>query len=487
MDKVWSNQSEVMPQGRLSRRSEELVIAGVAIAAVTLAVADSTLLAAAVCAGLAVAALLRFEFFVYGSVFLFPWYPLLDANPPFRDIFLLMRFVLLAGVWVIRSRQHKSFTEWIVGNKVKRGVLVLAAIASLSLVFSSEHANLAAYRSLVRLFSYIAVFFAVAGWVEKREQITTIIKVVMLSTSVVALFGFYQVHEKSYTDLYFHLYPLQEFALEPWVGRITSFLFHFNSLAGYLNLVLPFSLACMTFASTRGLRVLGFVCHSFAGSALYFTGSRGGLIAYGGMLLISFWFLKPKGIALMRLFFSLVVAAGLVLSLQQRSAEGGIREVDEYDQQARLAAWGAAGMMFLGHPVLGVGYGNYRSLYDQYIPGARPDELDAHNLYLQFLSETGLIGSLVFAFLVFAFARIALKLARQPDFFDRLVGVGVGGALAATLIHGMVDYIFNASPQSGALLWLILALGWAASDLAQRTCEPDAGSGPVEVHSAGRL
>jgi O-antigen ligase len=118
-------------------------------------------------------------------------------------------------------------------------------------------------------------------------------------------------------------------------------------------------------------------------------------------------------------------------------------------------------MMFLSHPVLGVGYGNYRALYHDYIPGTRPNELDAHNLYLQFLSETGLIGFLVFCFLVGAFTRMAFKLAGQADPYYRIMGIGFGGALAATLIHGLADYIFNVSPQSGALLWLVLALGWA--------------------------
>ncbi len=477
MDKALANHHEALNPSRFSKAGKELLLAALAVATVSLAVTNSTFLVAMICGGLGIAALLRFEFFVYGSVFLLPWYPLLDANPPFRDIFLLLRFAMLAGVWIIRRGKGKPIAEWIIGSRLKKGVLVFAGVVVVSLLASSEHVNLAAYRSLVRLFSYLAVFFAMSGWLESRRQVATIVHVMLTSTIGVALFGFYQVYEKSYTDVYFHLYPLQEDALEPWVGRITSFLFHFNSLAGYLNLMLPFALACMTFARTRGLRILGLICHSAAGAALYFTGSRGGLIAYGGMLLIAVWFLKPKPVALSRLLLSLVLAAGLVVSLQERGGGGGLREVDEFDQQARLAAWGAAGMMFLAHPVLGVGYGNYRSLYGEYIPGIRPDELDAHNLYLQLLSETGIIGFLVFCVLMVAFARIAFKLARQPDPFHRLVGIGVGGGLAATLIHGMVDYIFNTSPQSGALLWLVLALGWATLDLYEKLPEPASSAG----------
>src|SRR5262249_32720029 len=143
-------------------------------------------------------------------------------------------------------------------------------------------------------------------WVEGRPQIVTILKIMLISTIGVALFGFSQIREKGYSDLYFHLYPLQEDALEPWTGRITSLLFHFNSLAGYLNLVLPFALASTVLAKDRALRLLGWACQIAGVAALYFTASRGGLIAYTGMLLVCFLFLAPKRLALVRITISLL-------------------------------------------------------------------------------------------------------------------------------------------------------------------------------------
>lgn len=462
---MTTNDSQVMKSGRMAGVSQEFLLAALATILVSLAVTNPAFLVFAVCAGLAAVAVFRFEFFVYGLVLLLPWYPLIDVKPPFRDVFLLSRLVLLAGVWFIRRKQGLSVADWVLGSRIKKGVLIFAGVAVLSLLISSVPANANAYRSLVRLFSYLAVFFALAGWIERPQQVATIIKVMLISTIGVAAFGFYQIYERGYTDLYFHLYPLQEDALEPWTGRITSLLFHFNSLAGYLNLVLPFAIASMVLAKDRTLKILGVVCQITAVAALYFTASRGGLIAYGGMLAVTFFFLAPKRAALLKILLSLVLAAGLVLLLQEPGALGRVQEVDDFTQTTRLALWGAAGMMFLGHPVLGVGFGNYRALYNDYLPGVRGDELDAHNLYLQFLSETGVIGFLIFSVLVVAFVRLAIKLARRPDPFFRLVGIGVGGALAATLIHGMVDYIFNVSPQSGAMLWLVLGMGTAVAGM----------------------
>lgn len=439
------------------------LIAVAAVATIALVVSDPTFLIVSLCVALALAAIFRFEWFVQAQVFLLPWYPLLDAKVPVRDISLVLRFVLLAGVVVIRRRQGKPWREWIFAGWLRKGIWIFAAIATASLLISALGPNVTAIRSLARLFSYLAFFLALIGWIERPYQIAAIIRIVLLSTIGVALFGFYQIWDGGYTDLYYHLYPLQEDSLQEWSGRITSFLFHFNSLAGYLNLVLPFSLAWMVLAKDRWMRYLATLCHGLTGAALYFTGSRGGLIAYAGMLLVALWFLKPRRVALLRVLLATALSVAMVFSFQRESAgEKRLQGVDEFTSASRFALWGAAGAMFVQHPILGAGYGNYRSLYGDYIPGAAPDQLDAHNLYLQFLSETGVIGFASFFAVIIGFIRLAIRLARSPDPFYRLVGIGTGGAIAATLIHGMVDYLFNVSPQFGALFWLVLALGLVA-------------------------
>ena len=459
-------------------RSDELVIAAliaaIAVATVTTILSDSALLVAAFCIGLAVVAVVRFDWFVYTQIFLLPWYPFLSAQLPLRDVSLVLRFILLAGVLVLRKRSGKPLAQWFGGSWIKRGILAFAGMIALSLLVSSLGPNVDALRSLARFSSYLAFFFAVAGWLETREQIGTVIKIVLFSGILVALFGFFQVWQKGYTDLYYYLYPLQEEGLEEWNGRITSFLFHFNSLAGYLNLLLPLSLAVMVLSRERWLRYAAIACHGMGLAALYFTGSRGGLIAYLAMVLVSLYFLKPRLVALSQLLLAFALAAAIVLSLQPEILrESRLQEVDEFTSASRLALWSAAGAMFLQHPVMGVGYGNYRSLYNDYIPGATPNQLDAHNLYLQFLGETGVIGFLIFAAMVVGLAIVAIRLARNAVSLYRLVGIAMGGALVTTLTHGMVDYLFNVSPQFGAMFWLLMAMGVVAWEQTRVVIIPD--------------
>ena len=446
-----------------------VLIAAVAVLCVALAVSDSLFLLAALGLGLLLVAVLRFEWFVYAQVFFLPWYPLLGMNIHPRDISLVMHFLLFAGVWIVRRQKGLSAKQWILGGRTKKGVLLFAAVASVSLLSSTLGLNKDSTRSLEQLLSYVAVFFALAGWVDTKEKTEKVIKVLLWSTIGVALFGFCQVIAKGYTAFYFQLYAFQE-DLEEWSGRIVSFLFHFNSLAGYLNLVLPFSLAGMVLARDRALKNLALICHGMALAALYFTGSRGGLIAYAGMLLVALFFIKQRQMAVSKILLASTLALAIVFALS-RETTARVKEADEFTVVSRLALWGAAGSMFIEHPILGVGYGNYRALYSDYLPALVPNQLDAHNLYLQLLAETGIIGFAIFCLLAWSFARMALKLVRNDDPLFRLLGIAVGGALAATLIHGMVDYLFNVSPQFGALFWLIMALGLAAFEQSRKRAE----------------
>src|SRR5262249_39656691 len=146
----------------------------------------------------------------------------LDTRLPLRDVSMVLRFVLLAAVFFIRKKNGQSLAQWILGNRIRKGVVVFAGIAIASLLLSSLGPNIDALRLLARLFSYLAFFFAVIGWVETRQQVQRIITIVLFSTIGVALFGFYQVLAQGYTDFYFYLYPSQEQALDSWNGRITS-------------------------------------------------------------------------------------------------------------------------------------------------------------------------------------------------------------------------------------------------------------------------
>ena len=420
-------------------------------------------------AALLVIALANFDWFVYTTVFLLPWYPLPNIDLPVRDAFLFLRLVLFAGVWIIRKRSGRSISEWLVGSAINKLVMAYAAVAAISLLVSPLPVKLDASRSLVRLFSYLAMFYAISGWIERREQVFRLIKLLLWSTVCVTLFGFYQAAIGGYTAFYSYLFNT---APPEWNGRVPSFLFQFNALAAYLNLIIPFAIGSMLLTRHRSTQRLGWLCLCTGTAAVYLTGSRGGLLALGGILLLSAWFVRmrfrPNFDKLLRGLLAVALAGAIVILVVPKGPEQEqttrVREVDDFTELSRLALWGTAAAMFMEHPVLGVGYGNYRALYGDYLTDVDVDQLDAHSLYLQLLAETGVFGFALFMALMALLLRQAAGLLRTDDPFYRLVGLGLGGGLVGFLIHGFVDYFFHVQPQLGGLFWLICAVGLVVSE-----------------------
>ena len=406
-------------------------------------------------------AFLRLDFCVYASIFLLPWHPLTDVSLPIRDVSLVLHFVLFVGVWVRLKKRGKSIRWWLLGSKLKKGILFFAGIATASFLRSGLPANFDSSRPLVLLVSYIAVYFAIDGWLESKTQLVRVLKLLLASTVVVALFGFYQAIEGGYTNLYFYIYPLEQDAVVPWSGRITSFVSGFNSLAGYLNLIIPLAVASAVLAEDRVLKFLGLVCACAAAMALVLTGSRGGILALAGILVFAIWLLVPRMITRIKVVGGAVLACLLLLPVMISRLDRLQGVLDDPEATSRVYLWVAAASLFHDHPFLGVGYGNYRFLYANFafLPDVIEGRLDAHNIYLQLLAETGVVGCLSFLIVLGLFISLALKSIRGQDPVLRIVAFAVLGVIISTLIHGMVDFLFRVCPQFGALFWIVLGLG----------------------------
>ena len=401
---------------------------------------------------------MRFRPLLLAIVFFIPINPYLSWDLPIKDLQTLLRFCLFAGALLARQRAGERMLPWLFSGRVTRALLgyfVVAVVAST--IFNSPTGSVA--RELMRFASYLCFYYAVVDWVRTDNDTKAILQALMLSTIAVAIFGFYQYVVGDYTSLYEALYPVQDELLKnpPFVGRITSVLSHYNGLAAYLNMVVPFCIGFAVRARDRFSRLLGGTCFMFASLALVFTQSRGGLLAYVGILFFAACILPQTRTARLRwvtvmVLFSLSgwLVAGMIF---QR-----LSGVDSFTEVTRLAIWAGAGLLFAGNPVLGVGYGNFKTALVSAISVPDGLMLDAHNLYLELLAETGVIGFAAFAVLVITCLRQARRMFSQSGEMGHIVGFGAIAAIAGVLVHGMVEYVFHNSPQCAAVFYLVPAL-----------------------------
>jgi putative inorganic carbon (hco3(-)) transporter len=397
-------------------------------------------------------------------IFFLPIAPYLTWDLPIKDLATLVRFALFGGTIVFLLRRRVRLRSWLLRGKLTWGVIAYFVAAVLSATVFNQGTGAAA-RELMRLASYLCFYYAITAWVKSDEDFTHVFSALMLSTVCVTAFGFYQSVIGDYSAVYQTLYPFQDEVQKApeWSGRITSFLGHFNSLAGYLNLEIPLFIALGLGGRSEHLRRRARVCFVLSSAALVLTQSRGALLAYAAMLLLAAWVFAPNRRARVRWISSLAamtsVAALIVGSIFQR-----LSGIDQYTQITRLAVWAGAGTVFTGSPVGGIGFGNLRTLLAGFID--LPDDfiLDAHSLYLELLAETGVIGFLAFAWLMFIALRSSWRLLGDGrGTMAVIIGFTSLAAIFGVLVHGLVDYMFHTSPQFSAMFFLILGLLNAAT------------------------
>lgn len=204
------------------------------------------------------------------------------------------------------------------------------------------------------------------------------------------------------------------------------------------------------------------------------TQSRGGLLAALTAAVLALVVLHEYRTRILAAVGAVLVGIASFLVVQPRALERITQ--DDASGTGRTDLWAAAWAVWRDSPLAGVGAGNFPSAKSAYADRIgfveRPDLLldqpmVAHDVWLQALSETGLVGLLltVAAFggcigASFAAARRFTQ-GGQDDlaFFARALGVGQLASLAAS------TFISNGSDR---VFWVLLALGPALLTVAPR-------------------
>ncbi len=118
----------------------------------------------------------------------------------------------------------------------------------------------------------------------------------------------------------------------------------------------------------------------------------------------------------------------------------------------------------------GSGLGSYYTTFPHYQGSDLTNYYDhAHNDYLEFAAETGIVGLLLLGIAVLLTLGVVLSaLHRRRSSINRGMAFGVTMAITALLIHSTVDFNLQI-PANAATFMLILALGWVAAYLPRST------------------
>jgi O-antigen ligase len=229
-----------------------------------------------------------------------------------------------------------------------------------------------------------------------------------------------------------------------------------NPMAGYLNMVLPVSLA-VAFARRSALALVGSLLIA-AGTAS--TISRAGIVAaLLAVLLVSLYYAQPlrfiaglgtlTGIS----FVTLTVFGFLPIQpLTRVMTSFGLTGINfahhthaNFSEIERAAHWVAGLRMFESFPLTGVGIGNYATAYQSFHVGNFLQPLGhAHNYFINIAAEAGILGLVTFVLFVTVGMLTALACARSATKGSLFGAVAVGtmGMWVSSTFHNLFDVLY---------------------------------------------
>jgi O-antigen ligase len=252
----------------------------------------------------------------------------------------------------------------------------------------------------------------------------------------------------------------------PYVNR--------NHFAGFMELVIPISLAPLVLGKVRRQR--WFLVSLFAVvpiGALFLSASRGGIISFAvqvGFLVL--WLIVRRtagrnllsGGAILLLAFLMVSWLGVQQLVERFSSLQSLEVTSGKRASMRTDTW----RIFLDHPWTGTGLGTlqivfpaYETLYDGKVVN------HTHNDYLEGLAEMGIAGGLCCLWFLGVLFFDSLRRLSQPNgAFASTLQLSAFVACLGFLTHDLAD--FNLHIPANALVFFLLA-NLATSEIRQAT------------------
>jgi O-antigen ligase len=321
---------------------------------------------------------------------------------------------------------------------------------------------------LVQVAALGIYFAAVLVFTDTPKRLRLLVRTIGVFGFFLAIFGLTQ----SFTSpdkIYWMRELPQSQAFGPFINR--------HHFAGYMELALALPLGLVfTGAIEKEKRFIYIFAAGLMAVALVMTNSRGGIISLVAEL---FFLVATMGLRRHRhkkrqearppriksaamkagLALALIVAlfGGVVLLGGEDALTRVIGSVNTDDPTTgRAHFWSVTVDIIKTHPWIGTGLGAFGVVYTGYDSRSGMYRLEqAHNDYLQVLSDGGIIGAVIGLFFVVNLFRMGFTRRDSRDEFRRGVATGAMAGCFAVLVHSFFDFTLHTP--ANALLFLVLA------------------------------
>jgi len=344
---------------------------------------------------------------------------------PFLESFHIERSYAIA-LMVAFLLRRRSDPERPVLNPILRAGIVLVGVAAFSVPFAIWKAG--ALEATINLAKLVTYLFLLSTLIDTQDRMRKILWVLAGILAWVAGSGFVS-------------YQQGKFMFAQGIERAaggTSVVGGPNELAAMILLLLPLVFALWRCSKRLLARLSLLALMLLALATLILTGSRTALI---GLALILLYYVFNSRHKIVSLALCAVAASILWVTVPQQYQNRYLTTLHfaqgeslDASNELRIRVWETGWQMFLDHPILGVGAGQfptaYGSTYSRVNHGAW---MNAHSLFFQVAGELGLVGLVAVGYFLWQLAKATIFLLRfhadKPEGLDYQLALALGAAL----------------------------------------------------------
>ncbi|MCQ1528182.1 O-antigen ligase family protein [Lutispora saccharofermentans] len=328
----------------------------------------------------------------------------------------------------IASDRIKELLDPIIQNKP---FFLLIVSISVSALFSKIFVSSAIFLVFVILQS---LYYSMAQYYLKNRGIGNLFNVLNYMAIITSLFGLFQFLTGN-LEINEHWTGYSESLSS--LTRIYSTLYNPNIFAAYLVINICFILSWIIYMDYKPSKYISLVLCSFC---LILTYSRGAFVSLIAALVIMYALKKDSR-------FILYSAAMIILFLLFNKGAGyeriNIARINSDSSSVyRIEIWRTSLRIFMEHPFVGNGVGTLWYSLSQVSPKLWGVVYHAHDIFLHFAAETGIIGLVSFVSIFHSLMAGSMKKIKNAcGSLERFAALGTIGTSVAIMIHGLIDAV----------------------------------------------
>ena len=375
-------------------------------------------------------------------VFLFLSYARPQDIFPSLNVFhmpMVLISILTIDVAILRFGMCRFFIN--VSDKMIFAFLMAMILSIVSSIWISQ--------SIISISEFIKIYltcFLIINVANTRDRIHGLMKVIVIASFLISIVqiivylyaGVNRITGLGGYGLNFAQIISSSQSAEGVGGYVNGFLGNASDLGVGMLVALPLAIFLSLYERNGSLKILYRIIALCFLISIILSGSRGAYLGLGVIALYHWLNSKRKALLLVTILSVLAVSVVFVLPGKLIARVKSIQAyTSDESTNIRMELWNAGLRIFIDHPVLGVGVGNFPTAYGQSYHPEKSGGVawwNPHNIFIHTLSEMGLVGFL-------AYIGLIVSIYRQ----NRTFGKGRGSKAGRHLVNDNARNALNYS------------------------------------------